>query len=79
MYVVYRKIKKVTLFISFIGFSMHLSLLAQNWVGGIVRVDCKGQKVKRHPTWLELMQLRLLMMMMMILIFLLFVPCATSR
>ncbi len=28
---------------------MHLSSLAQNWAGGIVRVDCKGQKVKHHP------------------------------
>ena len=46
MYVVYRKIKKVILFTSFIGFSMHLSCLAQNRVGGIVRVDSKSNTTR---------------------------------
>ncbi len=50
MYVVYRKIKKVALFTSFIGFSMHLLSLTQNRAGIIVRV---ASTLSCHPDMAE--------------------------
>ncbi len=56
MHVVYRKIKKLHFFTFFIGFSMHLSSLAQNRASGVVRVFVRDRKshldVKHHPTCL---------------------------
>ena len=47
---------------------MHLSSLAQNRAGGIVRAYVRyRERVTSHPTWLELTLLMMMLMLMLVL------------